>query len=401
MGKTLLALGGGAPNFTAMTGVLRAFHEADLRIDHVSMTGGGMVAGLLYLAPKGGDRAKALENTVNLGVSDAIYAAFPVNYKVFQKSGRGADRFRAMMSANPRMRRWLDQSDMSHGQKLVSDWIQLMAAMMSPTDLNWFSQGMCAHAPFIEEVVDFEALKRSEVGCTLGAYCLEDHKTRRFGKDEITPDAFRAGLAFPFIYPPFRFSDGKHYIEGASFHALNLQDLITEFSNDPSPENHVDSVILIDVLRQTLIAQPRTLWEGYSQSVITPIIGMAKKELAMFRTWIQHGVNVEEHHSRRDVVGDRKTSFKSTSPLEELAAEDRAAATTRHVPLDRRPTLYEVMVTVPEDHRGDLLSWKRSNLDYLFHLGYFSGIEFARHAKAHGLFQRSSEAPEELASAAA
>ena len=86
-----LVLGGGAPNLTLMSGAVAALDDAGVEFDIVSTSGAGMLVGLLYAAPKGGDikrdRAAALKNTVNMGVHDAIYRFFPVNFKVFHKPG--------------------------------------------------------------------------------------------------------------------------------------------------------------------------------------------------------------------------------------------------------------------------------------------------------------------------
>jgi NTE family protein len=86
-----LVLGGGAPNLTLMAGAVAALDDAGVEFDVVSTSGAGMLIGLLYAAPKGRDikrdRAAALKNTVNMGVHDAIYRFFPVNFKVFHKPG--------------------------------------------------------------------------------------------------------------------------------------------------------------------------------------------------------------------------------------------------------------------------------------------------------------------------
>jgi predicted acylesterase/phospholipase RssA len=88
-----LVLGGGAPNLTLMAGAVAALDDAGVEFDVVSTSGAGMLIGLLYAAPtrRGGDikrdRAAALKNTVNMGVHDAIYRFFPVNFKVFHKPG--------------------------------------------------------------------------------------------------------------------------------------------------------------------------------------------------------------------------------------------------------------------------------------------------------------------------
>jgi predicted acylesterase/phospholipase RssA len=47
-----IALGGGAPNLTLMTGALLALDEAGVEFKVMTTTGAGMVAGLLYAAPR-------------------------------------------------------------------------------------------------------------------------------------------------------------------------------------------------------------------------------------------------------------------------------------------------------------------------------------------------------------
>lgn len=56
-----LVLGGGAPNLTLMAGAVTALDDAGVEFDIVSTSGAGMLIGLLYAAPKGGDRAAALK----------------------------------------------------------------------------------------------------------------------------------------------------------------------------------------------------------------------------------------------------------------------------------------------------------------------------------------------------
>jgi len=348
MGLTVLALGGGAPNFTLMTGALLALDEAGVKIDRISMAGGGSVVGLLYMAPKGGNRRQALENTVNYGVSDLIYSMFPVNYKLFQKPGPAADRFRAWFAALPGMQRWLNQYGMSDAQKLYSDWLQFMAAMMCPSGVSWFSTGLSAHAPFIQDVVDFNALKDSPIDCHLNAYCIEDNAPVSFEKHEIDVHTFRAGLSFPFIYPPYRLN-GKHYFEGAAFQALNLKSIVQE--------HDVDKVIVMDVLRDGLIKRPRNIWEAYSQSIIMPLIALAGRELAIFEYWVHTGIEVKLHPWETAHAG---------------AAPDRPV-----VPVQPpNVKLFQIQLTVPDEHKPYSLTWAKSNLDYLFKLGYDRGKEF-------------------------
>jgi hypothetical protein len=96
--------------------------------------------------------AEGLRNTMNFGVSDAIYSLFPINYKVFSKGGPIAAAFRDVWNHVPPVWRAEHQYGMSQLEKLQSDMLLFAGAMASPTDVNYFSQAICAHFPFIEQV---------------------------------------------------------------------------------------------------------------------------------------------------------------------------------------------------------------------------------------------------------
>ena len=172
-----LVLSGGAPLLTFMAGALVALDERGVKFDVISTSGAGMLVGLLYAAPLGGagKRQEALKNTVSMGVSDEIYDRFPVNFKVFYKPGLLADVYRQWLGsftplrfADPRVQRY------------VTDLWALAFANLSPSSLNPSSLGLCAHAPWVEEVVDFERLKDFDGDFFINAYNLTRNKMEIF-----------------------------------------------------------------------------------------------------------------------------------------------------------------------------------------------------------------------------
>jgi NTE family protein len=360
MAKTVLAFGGGAPNFTLMAGALLCLHHHGLtvdKLDMVSMAGGGSVLGLIYLAPNGMTTEQALRNTVNFGVSDLIYSMIPINYKIFQKPGLRADRFRQRLATNPFFAPWLNQYYMTNSQKLFSDWLQFVAAVLCPSDLGPQSTGLCAHAPFITDVVDFDKLKQLKLDAHINTYCIEDGKPRLFEKDQITPDHFRAGLSFPFFYPPFEI-DGKHYFEGAAFQALNLKSVIEHYgylkSKDPADKVRI---VLFDVLRNGLITTPRGMWEAYGQSIMMPLIALADRELAIFESWVDHGVIIDAHPYLSAGLDPKRV--QRAAPVEKPNAK-----------------LFQVRLSVPAEKARAALTWARSSLEFLFALGYQRACNF-------------------------
>jgi predicted acylesterase/phospholipase RssA len=219
-GKHALVLGGGAPTLTLMAGALLALDELGVEFDVVSTSGAGMLVGLLYAAPKGGDRRAALRATVHLGVHDDIYRHFPINYKVFYKPGPLAEMW--LKTYMP----WLQAMPQETSeQRLLRDLVHLWCASVSPSSLTPDSLGMCAPAPWLEEVVDFAALKRFAPDFFINAWNIRERRMRVFEKEEITPAHFRTALAFPLIYPPFEL-DGDWYIEGSAMDTLNLKGLL-------------------------------------------------------------------------------------------------------------------------------------------------------------------------------
>ncbi len=390
-GRTALMLGGGAPNFPLMAGALLAFDQAGVKFDLISMTGAGSVLGLIYLSPKGLTRKEALENAVNYGIADAIYAMLPINYKMFQKSGYRADRFRAACDANPYLQRIMNQYGMNDADKLRSDAVQFLLAMMCPTDLNLYSTGLCAHAPFIEHVVDFAKLKDQPIDCVLNAYCIEDKKVREWRKDVIDEHHFRASLSFPFIYPPYRV-DGKHYFEGAAYEALNLggigmdEDpnslgLFPDNDDDPTHQHaHLDRIIVFNIMTRDLIKRPGNLWDAYGQSIILPLVANAQNEEKFIRIWQQYGhlFGPLKHVDLRHPSAADKMLIDAVQLLLDRVNAQPEAQGTQPITVEMLreklpPKIYDVGFDIPASHQAQTLEWKRSNLDFLFKLGVQTG----------------------------
>jgi len=341
MGKKALVLGGGAPNLTLMSGALLAMEQAGVTFDVITMAGAGTVVGLVYLAPKYLPRQEALADTINFGVSDLIYSMWPINYKIFSKAGPSADEFRAYWMSLPAVQAATYQYNLTEAQKLEADWLLFEGAVLCPTDVSYFSGGMCAHAPFIENIVDFDKLKAATEDCYVNAYCIEDAATVSFPKSQVDLRHFRAALSFPFIYPPYMI-DGKHYFEGAAVEPLNLADLVTDHG--------VDRVVLFDVLTKELIHRPRNLWDAYAQSIILPLVANADKELDIFLHWVQTGYWVHE------------VNPKIPPPP----------------PIKPNVTPFVVEFDVPLEQRPFMLDWSRSNLQRLFDIGYQAGTKFCQ-----------------------
>src|SRR5262249_17834031 len=157
--------------------------------------GAGGVVGLVWLAPKNMTSSEALLNTMNYGISDQIYAMVPINYKLFNKGGPRAEAFRDYWTSLPQVQTAMHQLYMTPDQKLAADWLLFQGAMMCPNDINYYSTGVCAHVPFIEDVVDFAKLRAlAAPECYLNAWCIEDKKPEEFKRNELDIHHFRAAM---------------------------------------------------------------------------------------------------------------------------------------------------------------------------------------------------------------
>lgn len=320
-----LVLSGGAPVLTFMAGALVALDERDVKFDVISASGAGMVVGLLYASPAGGPgrRRQALKDTVEMGVADEIYDRFPVNFKVFHKPGLLADFYRQWLKsftplrfADPRMQRY------------VTDWSMLMFATFCPSSLDPNSLGLCAHAPWIEDVVDFEKLPDFDGDFFINAYNLTVNEMEIFRKEQITPDHFRAALAFPFIYPPYELN-GNFYIEGSAIDPMNFEGLLDHLQNHREEDQH--AVLVSDMMgaKKLMMRKPKNLYDAWVQSIMVPLAEISKDDLEVFQ--------------RR---------YKPDNlDLVHISLKDH----------------------VPENHWPYVLDWSYSNLASLYEFGYRAG----------------------------
>ncbi|MBM3117446.1 patatin-like phospholipase family protein [Jeongeupia naejangsanensis] len=342
--KTALVIGGGAPNMPLMAGALCAMLRQRVDFDVISTSGAGALVGLLYAAPKAGSPIAALAGMVEMGISDSLYRALPVNFKVFNKPGALADLFRDGLKASPYAQLVERMADVSPAFRLWSDWQQLLWATATPSDLSAESLGLCAHVPFVEDVVDFERLRTYEKPVYLNAYNVDRHEMAQWRGQDIDVAHFRAALSFPFLYPPTEI-DGERYIEGAALDTLNFKALIGDDASDPD----IDTIVVFDVLgADRLLRAPRDLYDAWVMSIITPLTEIAKDDLKLFE--LVHNRNAD-------------------------GSEKRALL---RVPL--------LSPDLPAERWERMFDWSYSNMHTLFRIGFDAGLGFCReHAVRLGI----------------
>ncbi len=369
---TALVLSAGAPNAPLIAGAMHAAHEAGYRFPLIYASGGGIVIALLLIAPKGGDPLRALSGLADkLGVEDEIYRFLPLGYKTFFKGGPFTSQFRewsrqfklgepapensgrgALMK---RLEGWIEsalpEAKRDKAKRLYNDWVDLGTALATPTLLNPMSKGLCQPFPLIEELVDFEALEASNSTIYAPAYNLNTHEIQQFSNHpdpdnperelnskKLTPEAVRACLASPFIYPPVVI-DKQPYIEGAYEEPYNQKAW-----QNAIQEGKIGTVLLLDILGSRemevgLLRRPKSLWDAYGLSILTPIVAQAET--------VRKGIQAEHH-----------------SPPGAAACVPPGSEGNVQV-------MFPVVFTFPEGM--ELTEWRRSSLQKLFEIGKAAG----------------------------
>jgi NTE family protein len=392
----VLCLGGGATNLTLMSGALHKLNQAGLHENNnikgpniITMAGACAVVGLHYLAPSGiksKDRftLEALENTINLGVADAIFEMFPINYKVFTKSGPSADLFNEFWFNLPEVQEAMHQSGMNDDEVLLSDALLFAGAMMCPTDISFFSQGICGHAQFLEEFIDFKALQSidpNEIEIEINAFSIEDHKVVDFtnyerdddgnpllrnGKyiaKEITVDHLRAALSYPFLHPPYKIGD-RHYFEGAAIQCVN-----DYFFHDAKK---IDWILVLDPLRKNMIGVPQNLWDAFALSIIMPTAGLTELGQLILEFKTKFGAMLP-------TFGELERKFIARNDKKLSALELMAVVTARE-----GSELYLSEFKIPEENVSQAWGWSRSSMKDLFKIGQKAGREIADDMRGNG-----------------
>ena len=276
--KVTLILSGGAPHAPLMAGALANLYAKGKTFDHIWAAGAGGIVGLVYIAPKNGSPYEALEGMLDMSIDDAIYRWFPVNYKIFKKSSPFHHAFESWgklwkLPVKP------DRPPTRY-RRLYNDWVELWVSMLTPSDLNFHSKGLCEPLPFLEDLIAFDRVLDWPGGFFLNAYNLTENEMEVFPKPVIDPLHVRAATAASFLYPPVQI--GAHeYREGAFHDPLFLEGLRQEASKGGL---NTQTIVLSDLLsREKLLQSPENIWDAYGQSIIEPVVSLAQEQLENFK----------------------------------------------------------------------------------------------------------------------
>lgn len=413
--KTALILSGGAPNATLMAGALCRLHEEGVRFDVISASGAGTAVALFYLVPSGIQeipeddekqltelKVKALRSSTRQGVEDLLFRLLPLNFKVFQKPGRMADAYRKLTAPWLKAAHgWLDtafemveplrapeqtrQRIRNSIQRLAKirrfdekrfahDVIDLWHALLSPTWITRGSEGLCAHPPQLDEFVVIDRIKDlPNIDFYMNSFNLTRGQMQIFAKEHITRDHFYAALAYPFFYPPYRMPNGDYHIEGAAIDALNYRGLL-------GTNAEISTILVIDVAgKRKLMHKPRDLFDAFAQSIMTPLIEVARDDTKLFEKYMEDEQRFGETFGAFIAAGvaaelGKEAGEKSYTAEEE--AEIEAALDSLSSYKGQQPEVFKLPVEMADEEWQRALEWATSNLEAQFDIGYESAGKF-------------------------
>ncbi len=337
--KVGIVLSGTAPAMTLMSGAMLAFAEHDVEFEVISTTGVGGLIGMMYLAPKGGDRKKALNELKNLFVSDWLYKVVPFNFKVFHKFGSLAPHFYQLRKGLPRFN--IPPEEPAELKRLFNDWMQLWATVVTPASYESLREAFMSHVPLVQDLVDFERLnnlsskKLSETRFYLNAFSLASLRLHVFPHDQVTPDVYNGAQSMFMLLPPVA-TNHDLLTTGATRDPTGLQAIWSD-----GERTNLAAVLALDPLTTCFWRKPTDAYDAFQLMLMNPIVALQQVMYAVYAktdAWVNGGTT-----------------------------EHPQAMTAPHLPV---PRLFGIPVAIPKGDEPRMLKWTHANAVALQEAGY-------------------------------
>jgi predicted acylesterase/phospholipase RssA len=326
-----IVVSGGAPTLHLAAGALCAFFEKEVSFDVIGASGAGALPALLYMAPQKTDPVTALKRVVNLNIFDTIHRIIPNNFKVFFKYGPFSPLFWQLGRLIPRFDLRPEMRHANAPQRLYNDLVDFALAAITPTTLTYWSKSVLNRVQVINDLVDWDAMKRHPKQFYLNTFNLKTLKLELFNKTTISPERFYAALAMPWLYPPTEVG-GVEFTEGASHDPSGLEALYTS-----AEAQALRAIVVLETIGPELWTDPEDLQEALELTIMDPIVTLAE--------------NVAALTSLQDIVFN--------------------AGGARPV-----PQIYRLRFDLSSWERGKTLEWSYSNAMRLWDVGYQTAEAF-------------------------
>ena len=332
-GRTGIVLSGWAPAMTLMSGAMLGFMERGIEFDVISTTGVGALIGLLSLAPKNRTPKQALEELPNMYVSDLLYSALPINFKVFHKFGPFSKPMHELRNRIPKIK--LDPKASSPVGRLLNDWVDLAFCAMTPSTFELKSTGLMSPSPEVEDLVDFARLPGASSKFYLSAFDLNKKRLQIFDRATTDLDVYHAAQAVPVLFAPQRLRNGDLFTTGATHDPTGLQAIWLNHKHD------LDRVVMLDPMSPAIWRVPTDIHDAFQLMLMNPIMAQQTIMAALY--------------ARTDQIAER------------LRGQGRAV---------KLPALYRVPFAIDPKYYPKMLKWTHSNAITLEQVGHQAAIDF-------------------------
>ena len=344
-----IVLSGTAPTMTLMSGAMLAFAHHKVEFDVISTTGVGGLIGMLYLAPKGKSREQALRELPNLFVSDWLYRAVPINFKVFHKYSPFAAKFYELRKSLPKFK--LAPEDPSEAKRFFNDWMELWATALTPASSQYSRNGFMSHVPLVDDLVDFKALNdphKTKTKFYLNAFSLSNRRLRIFDnwdKKDLNIDHYNAAQAMYMLFPPVQTTNDL-LMTGANRDPTGLQAIWTK-------ERDLWAVLALDPHPECFWRKPTDAYDAFQLMLMNPIVHLQRLLFSLYA----------------------RTDALVNSPPGGSAASAAGF---------KLPRLYSIKAAIPKDYWPKMFKWTHENAMILQQAGYDAALPIAKRlAEAH------------------
>jgi hypothetical protein len=226
------------------------------------------------------------------------------------------------------------------GKRLYNDLIDLLTTAITPTTLTYWSKSVLSRVQVVNDLVDWNALPSAPQDFFLNTFSLETQKLEKFTKKTMTPDAFYAALAMPWLYPPTAATvGGPLFTEGASHDPSAIE---AALQNEPPPKvAYLDAMIVIDTIGSDLWVDPESLYEALELTIMDPLVTLAEDVAALY-----------------------------------AAQDEFFNQASKPLPGFSPPKIYRLPFDVPPWKSGKLLEWTHSNALTLWDTGHRAASKF-------------------------
>ncbi len=341
-----IVLSGYESALTLTSGAMLGFMEKGIEFDVISTSGPGALVGLLALAPRGKSPAQALADLPNLYTGDLLHKLLPFNVRMNTKNSPFAKPMYELSKRLPRFKP--APNDPAAMQRLFNGWMDFAVNVMTP-GFEFGTPGLLSHSPLLEEMIDFDELRRATTRFYMATFNLNHKKLEIFDNQTANYQAFCASQSTSLFYPPQSVmtddhSGGDLFYSGISHDPTGLQAIWLGADEKPAKygvaAHQLDMVLAFEVITEASWREPTGIGDAFKLMMHNPVVTLESFTQSLYAR-VDQGIKNAGEEGRR------------------------------------LPKLYRIPVHLGDYPRTEILKWTHSNAIALQRFGQRAASAFA------------------------